>query len=72
MVPCFRRDVVWTLTGVYPDENRGRNDAFWSFYVIINYGLISNKSTHPKLGNKVGSDSPGKKKLFQPLLIQFR
>jgi hypothetical protein len=35
MVPCFRRDIVWTPAGVYPDENRGRSDGFGTFYKII-------------------------------------
>ena len=35
MVPCVRRDDVWTPAGVYPDENRGRSDDFGTFYEPI-------------------------------------
>ena len=31
LVPCFRRDDVWTPAGVYPDDNRGRSDGFSDF-----------------------------------------
>jgi len=33
----------WIPAGVYPDENRGRNDGergFRTFYEIINFGLL--------------------------------
>ncbi|OGP93109.1 MAG: hypothetical protein A2156_08220 [Deltaproteobacteria bacterium RBG_16_48_10] len=37
LVPCIRRDNVWTPAGVYPVVVRGRSDGSGTFYDFIKF-----------------------------------